>query len=197
MSKLTDSQAVVIAAIIGVIGIIVGAILTPLVPKLIDSSESETRQSTLSIEQMPQRVFVYAGNDNPDGGWGAFSLNYDEMHTPIYKLEYALPNDRNSYAGIAFQFAEGQNFSAYKAVQFKLVFSATNDKVEFFVRDISNTVARVQIVANGTGELPFRYEFASFDGVNFNAIKELGLNATTEFITGDHSIAIKDIIFVE
>jgi hypothetical protein len=196
MSKLTDPQALVMAAVIGVIGIVVGAVATPLAQKWVNSPATPDTPQSLEIEQIPQNIVSYAGN-SAEGNWSGFLLIYDNSTTPVYELNYVLPVDKAGFAGLVFQFAESQNLSEYHAIQFELVFGQPNDEIDFFVRDISNNVSRVHVVANSQSEMILRYEYSNFNNANFNAIKEVGLDATTDFISGNHMVRIKNILFVK
>lgn len=196
MAKLTDPQAVVIAAIIAVIGIVVGAIANPLAQKWVDAPAPTETPNSLAIEQIPQNIVPYSA-DSAEGSWGSFLLIYDSAGQPIYELNYVLPADKTGFAGLVFQFAEGQNLSEYRAIQFKLIFGHLSDEIDFFVKDISNNESRVHVVASSQNEMVLRYEYSNFSNVNFNAIQELGLDARTDFISGTHMVRIKDILFVK
>ncbi len=195
--KLTSPQATILAAVIAVLGIVVGAFLNPFATKLINQPEPTPNPKSLAIEQIPQQVFAYAGNNNPDGGGSTFWLIYDDTNIPSYRLDYSLPADKNGYAGLAFQFTESQNLSIYKAIELTLIFGRANDEIDFYIKDIGKAEGKIHIVATGVGEMTMRYEFSNFTTVNFNAVKEVGLFSETKFSTGNHQVRIKGVRFAK
>ncbi len=192
-----DSKTRITVALIGVIGLVIGAIVGPLVEKGINSSHEENKVVSLPIEQISQKIFSYAGNNNPDAGWGTFWLIYDEEQKPTYKFEYDLPEDKYGYAGLAFQFDEPQNLDAYSGVEFTITFQEESGRVDFFIKDNASNNAQMQIASKRTGEDIIRYKFSSFPNIEFSAIKEIGLNVDTNVSTGNYHLEIKDIRFVE
>ena len=195
--KLSGPQATIFAAIIAVIGIAIGAFLNPLAEKIINQPTPTPSLPSLAIERIPQQIFAFAGNNNPNGGSGAFWLIYDDAQTPIYRLDFSLPADKSGYAGLAFQFTEGQNLSTYHAIELTMIFGQSNDEIDLYIKDISNASGQVHIAASSTNEMFLRYEFANFNNVNFNAVKEIVLFSETKFVTGDHQVRIKNIRFVK
>lgn len=195
--KLTAPQATIIAAFIAVLGITIGSFLNPLAEKLVNQATPTPSLTSLAIEQIPQQIFAYAGNDNPEGGWGAFWLFYEHGNIPIYKLEYYLPEDRNGYAGLAFEFLDGSNLSTYKAVECTVVFSQQSDVVDLYFKDIADNFNAIRVANNGANEMALRYEFTNFPGINFNAVGEFGIVVSTDFTTGSHQVRIKNVRFVK
>ncbi|MBL6960646.1 MAG: hypothetical protein ISR59_06015 [Anaerolineales bacterium] len=192
-----ETKTAIIVAFIGVVGIVIGAILGPLVEKWMNGLGEEKAPVYLPIEEIPQKIFPYAGNDNPNGGWSTLWLIYDEEKSPAYKFEYNLPVDKYGHAGLAFQFDEPQNLDAYSAVEFTIQFSEADGRIDFFIKDNTDKNAQMQVVAKGTGEAVIQYRFSNFPGIEFSAIKEIGLNVDTTVITGNYRLEIKDIHFVE
>jgi hypothetical protein len=195
--QLTGPRATILAAVIAVIGIAIGAFLNPLANKLVNKPAPISDPTTLAIEQIPQQIFAYAGNNNPDGGWSAFWLYYEDEGNPVYKLEYALPEDKNGYAGLAFEFNDGANLSAYQAVECTLIFNQPSDVVDLYFKDIAGNFNTVRVANNNTNEMTVRYEFTNYPEVNFNAVNEFGLVVSTDFSTGSHHVRIKDVRFVK
>ncbi len=195
--QLTGPRAAVLASVIGVIGIVVGAFMNPIAVQLINKPTPTPAADSLAIEQIPQQIFAYAGNDNPDGGWGAFWLYYKSGNKPVYKLEFTLPDDKNGYAGLAFEFMEGMNFSDYKAVECAVIFDRMDDVVDLYFKDIAGNFNTVRVANNGANEMSLRYEFTNFPTVNFNALEEFGVVASTDFTRGSHHVRIKNIRFVK
>lgn len=195
--QLTGPRATIYAAMIAVLGIAIGAFLNPLAEKLINHPTPAPKQTSISLEQIPQQVFAYAGNNNPDGGWSSFWLYYEDGGSPTYKLEYSLPEDENGYAGLAFEFLEAANLSAYKAVECTFLFNQPDDVVDLYFKDIAGNFNAVRVANNNTNEISARFEFANFPAVNFNALDEFGLVVNTDFTTGGHHVRIKEVRFVK
>lgn len=195
--ELTGPRATIYASIIAVIGIVIGAFAKPIAEKMIDTTPRTAKQTALAVEQIPLDVFAYAGNNNPDGGNAVFVLINDQEKVPTYKLDYSLPTDRHGYAGLAFTFHEGINLTDYKAIECVLTFSQLNDSIDLYFKDISNNFNTIRVVDNGTSEMTLRYEFNNFPKINFNAVKEVGLVASTDFMTETHQVVIKKIRFVQ
>lgn len=191
------ARAKIVTAMIAVLGIIIGAILGPIVEKLINRPIDEVVPVSLQLEQIPQNIFAYAGSDESIGGWSALWLRYEGNGNPVYRLDYSLPTDQNGYAGMAFQFEEGQDLSEYKAVEITIRFYEPDSRIDFFIKDIAQNNAQMQVVAKGTNEAIIEYDFSNFSEVNFSAIKEIGLNVDTSVITGSHRVEIKNIKFVD
>ncbi len=195
--ELTGPRATIFAALIAVGGIAIGAFLEPLADKLVNNPAPAPDTKSLAIEKIPQQVFAYAGNNNPDGGWSAFWLYYENEGAPVYKLEYFLPDDMNGYAGLAFEFNEGANLSAYQAVECTLIFRDPGDVADLYFKDIAGHFNTVRVANNNANEIVVRYEFGNYPDVNFNAVNEFGVVVSTDFITGGHHVRIRDIRFVK
>ena len=187
----------VIQALAIILSAVIGAVVGPVVIKCI-GGDCGTKPNSLAVEEIiPQNVFVFTGNNNPDGGWGAFSLVYDDKHIPNYRMEYSIPEDKNGYAGMVFQFPKGQNLSAFKAVEFAIMFNMPSDEIDLFIKDISENNNRIHIAGNGARELNLTYEFTNFPDINFNAVMEIGIFANEDFARGSHEVRIKDLRFVK
>ena len=152
---------------------------------------------TLAIEQISQDIFAYAGNNNPDGWSGTFVLINDREKVPNYKLDYSLLDDKYGFAGLAFNFHESMNLSAYSAIEFVIIFSQALDEIDLYFKDDGKNFNTLRVVSGGTNEMTLRYEFKNFPDINFNAVKEIGLVASTVFSTGTHQIVVKNIRFAK
>lgn len=191
-----NARATIIVALIGLLGIIVTIILSPLRQNIGSDKPDPTPDSTsLSIEQIPHDIFAYAGNNNPDGGGGTFVLINDQETIPNYKLDFSLPSDKRGYAGLAFNFHEGMNLSEYSAIECIVIFSQPRDEIDLYFKDIGSAFDTIRVVSNGANEMSLRYEFKNFPDINFNAIKEFGIVASTDFSTGTHQVVLKNIRF--
>jgi hypothetical protein len=175
---------------------VIGAVVGPIVVKCFGGGCDNTPR-TLTIESIPQTIFAFAGNDNPDGGWSAFSLVYDEKLVPTYRFEFSLPGDKYGYAGLVFQFPKGENLADYRTVEFTLVLMHPDDKVDLFIKDISSNNNSIHVEGNGANEMNLSYNFTNFPDINFNAVKEIGLIANSDYEQGSHELRLKNLRFVK
>ncbi|HSB02365.1 MAG TPA: hypothetical protein VLE49_17065 [Anaerolineales bacterium] len=195
--KLTGPQATIIAAMIAVFGIAIGSFLNPLAEKVINRPTPTLDPASLAIEQIPQDIFAYGGNNNPDGGNGVFVLIDDQENVPNYKLDYSLPGDKYGYAGLAFNFHESMNLSAYSAIECIITFSQPGNQIDLYVKDIGNNFNTIRVVNNVANEMTLRHEFKNFPNINFNAVKEIGLVASTDIAVGTYQVVVKNIRFAK
>jgi hypothetical protein len=197
MSKITDSQAVVIAAVIGVVGIIIGAIVTPLAKKWIELPATPENPKSLAIEQLPVSVFVYDGRDENLGGWSGLRISYLNS-APSYQFNYSIPTAQTSYAGIAFRFDAGQNLSKYQRVEFTIQFDGKESEhvIDFYLTDISGQKSHVRVTEIGSEKKKESELLSNFASANLNAIIEIVFNTDDSLVTGDHQVTISDIHFV-
>jgi hypothetical protein len=192
----SSSTVPVLVAIIGALATIIVTLLTIFKEPILAWFTAPDIKS-LAIEEIPQKVFVFAGNDNPDGGWGMFDLIYDNMHTPVYQMSYSLPDDKYGYAGLVFQFPDGYDLSDYTAVEFTIQFGEATDKIDLFIKDIGNNNNKISIAGNGENEMNLIYQFSNFPGINFSAVKEIGVFASTDLAAGYHQVKVKNVHFVK
>lgn len=198
-ARIQGRSAILVAVISSISTCIVGflAIFFAFQPfqEWVQSWISNTEPQVLSIEQIPQQVFGYA--DTNSGSWGAFWLVLDGKNATAYRFDYWLPSDNSGYAGLAFQFLEGENLSTYRAVECVIIFSQTPDEVDLYFKDIANNFDTIRVASNNANEMILRYEFTNYPTINFNAVKEFGIVVNTDFSTGGHQIRIKNIRFVK
>lgn len=188
----------IIVAIISLIGnLVLGYWQFILKPGEANQLTPTPNTTSLAIEQIPQDIFAYAGNNNPDGGAGTFVLIEDDENIPNYKLDYSLLSDKYGYAGLAFNFHGSMNLSTYNAIECIIIFSQPLDEINLYIKDISNNFNTIRVVNNGVNEMVLRYEFKNFPSINFNAVKEIGLVASTDFSTGTHQVVVKTIRFAK
>lgn len=196
VAKITATSAVIVAAISLIGNLVLGYWqLTRKDGDVTPTPAPETND--LPLEKIPQQVFSYAGNDHPEGGWGALWLFYDAETRPVYKLDYSLPSDKYGYAGLAFQFTEGRNLAEYRAIECAITFGDPKDAINLYVKDISGISKTVRISGVGSKQMNVIQEFANFPGVNFNAVREIGFIAASDFITGVREFRVTGIRFVK
>jgi hypothetical protein len=194
--KLTGPQATIIAAIVAVIGIAIGAFLNPWAEKVINQPTATPSSASLAIEQIKLNVFDYDGSAENLGGWANYDTIFDGVDSkPHYVLDYQIDEGEDGYAGLAFQFEKGKNLSAYHAIVFALQFDDVNVPIDLYVKDISGKRGSVRIVSNSTKDMPLRYEFSNFGDIDFNALQEVGINIDDNFGNGRHTVTIHSIRF--
>lgn len=200
MSRITDAQAVIWAAIIGVVGILIGAVMTPLAKTWFDVAATPESPMSLPIEKLPVSAFAYDGRDENLGGWTYLVVSFLNS-VPDYKLWYSVPSDRTGYAGIAYRFSEdGQNLSNYQRIEFTIQFDDENPEheIDICIADISDKKICKRLASTGGAkrESHLLTNFSEGFGVSLNAVGEVSFNAHSSFVTGDHNVTISDIRFV-
>jgi hypothetical protein len=196
-AAIISSKSGIWIAIIGLVGGLLIAILSPFATKWANRSEPTPNPLSLSIEQLPVVVFVYDGRDENLGGWSSLSISYLNS-MPNYHFSYSIPTDQTGYAGMAFRFSGGQNLSNYKRIEFTLQFDdmETEHVIDFYLTDISDQKSHVRITEIGSGEKKESELLSNFAGINLNAIKEITFNTENTFVAGDHQVTISDIRFM-
>lgn len=202
MSQEPEVKAAVISdrsgiwiAIIGLVGGVLIAVLTPFAVKWANRPEPVQEAVSLAIEQIPQQVFSYA--DTSSGGWSALWLISEHVDAKTYRFDYWLPEGKSGYAGLAFQFLEGSNLAGYSAVECTVTFSQSPDTIDLYFKDIADNFNTIRVTGNNTNEMNLRYVFTNFPGINFNAVKEFGVVVNADFSTGGHQVFIENVRFVK
>jgi hypothetical protein len=196
-AAIISSKSGVWIAIIGLIGGLLIAILTPFAAKWANRSEPSPNPAYLAIETLPMTVFVYDGRAENVAGWANLSISYFDS-APTYYFDYSVPSNQAGYAGIAFRFNDGQNFSTYQTVEFTIKFDDGEPEhvVDFYLTDISDKKSHIRVTELGHDEKKESELLSNFAGVNLNAIKEITFNTDNSFITGGHKANISAIHFV-
>jgi hypothetical protein len=197
VAKITMIGAIVVAVISLVGNLVLGYWQFILKPSEVDQAETTQKSTSLAIEKISLDIFAYGGNGNPDGGYGTFVLVNDREKVPNYRLDYSLPEDGRGYAGLAFNFQEGVNVSAFNAIECVIMFKKPDDQIDLYIKDVATNFNTIRVVNNGANEMVLRYEFKNFPKINFNAVKEIGLVASTEFSTATRQVTIKNVRFTK
>lgn len=193
-----QSTTMIIVALISSVTTLLVTVLTAILtlPPFHDWLYSLGNSQSLEVEQTSPRVFAYYGEAEHAGGFGRLELIFDDdAKMPVYELAYTLPNDKNGYAGMAFQFGGGLNLSEYAAAECMVTFSQADDVVDLYFKDIAGHFNTVRVTNNGADEMRLRLEFANFSSINFNAVKEFGVVISTDFSTGSHTVQIQNVHF--
>jgi hypothetical protein len=195
--KPKDWSVPILVAVIGLIGTCITAFFAiPGFQNWVGSLFAPPNPKPLAIEQIPQRVFPYYGEAENVGGFAKIELLFDGVdEKPSYELKYTIPANQPGYAGIAFQFENGLNVSAYKTIVFKIQFDDVGNSVDFYLKDIGGKKSSIRIVSKDTNELTLHYELSNFPEVNSNALLEIGLNVQDVFSSGQHTVTIHQISF--
>jgi len=186
----------IIVAIISLIGnLMLGYWQFILKPGEAEKPEHALPSESLAAEQIPLDLFAYGGNDNPDGGYATFVLVNDREAVPNYRLDYSLPADKYGYAGLAFKFHESMDLSTYDAIECAITFSRPAGEIDLYLKDMDDHFNTVRVISSGVGEVALHYDFQNFPDIDFNAVREIGLVASTDFSTGLHQVIIRNIRF--
>ncbi len=171
--------------------------------------KSFSNDSVLQMDSV-SRVFAYSGGDTNDTqGIGRISVVYDDKRNRSYKLDYSLPDKGSSYSGIAFQFDNTVNLTAYESVEITIEFSEGAD-CDFKIEDDNNNIDPVYFrigggIRPGTGmtiaeqenkqrviKIPIK---GNLDKVNLTRVTEISLVVSSNFNTGKHSFTVSNIRF--
>lgn len=156
-------------------------------------SDQQKDEAEVAIESNQMHIFAFAGNNNPDGGWSAFDIYYKEDNEIIYNFLYSLPKDGQSgYAGLAFNFDHSVDLSAFESLSFLLMISPS-EEVDLVIKDIAGHEQRYRLKGSLQSETEMNIALSNFKNVNLKAVQEVVFFADTGFITGDHSLSVKDI----
>jgi hypothetical protein len=174
----------VAGGIILAIGTILGALFAPWAERWANPPETLPNSTSLEIEQIPFTIYPFDGNDNPSCcvGQSYFEYTIDKDLTPIYGLDYILPeNDpRHGYAGIAFIFEESQDFSNFETLEFSVNFGETINQVDVSMEDITLAEADFHITGSNAQANSFIVPISNFKKINLKAVRsiEFQVNST-------------------
>ena len=195
-AAIISSKSGIWIAIIGLVGGLLIAILTPFATKWANRADPTPNASSLAIEQIPQTIFPYAGIDEGKGGTSAFRIIYDQSLKPIYRFDYTLSSNSDEYGRLAFQFDQGQDVSEFKAIEFTIQFLESADVIQIHLIDIAKAGNSERITAKNTSEMKVTIPLENFKDIELKALKEIAFNAETGFSIGTNKILISDIRFV-
>jgi hypothetical protein len=163
----------------------------------------------LPIESVPFEVSSYAyGKDMapPDYYSRLYVVNRANAQR-AYRLEFSLPTQSDSGAGILFYFAPSRNLTDYAFIEIALAFEDAEARCHLYVKDIKTgdhapyidlgggVPTGVQAKASGntvTYRIPLKTYFGSLD---MNAINALGCEAWQ--LPGKHVFTLSDIKFAK
>jgi hypothetical protein len=163
----------------------------------------------LKIESVPFEVSAYAyGKDmvTPDYYSRLYVVNRANAQK-AYRLEFSLPAQSDSGAGVLFYFVPSQNLRDYAFIETTLTFEDAEARCHLYAKDIKTgdhapyvdlgggVPTDVQAKANGntvTYRIPLKTYFGSLD---LNAINALGCEAWQQ--PGKHAITLSDIKFAK
>lgn len=191
-----SARSMIIVAIISLVSALLGALINSFARNGGDQPPPTPVVAYLAIEQIPSRVFPYAGDAENKGGTSTMRIILGDT-APAYLLRYNLPNNQLSgYAGLTFRFESGQNVSAYNAIEFTIQFSEKDETIDLYLNDIAKAKSSIRIVSTGAEEMNVTYPLSNFKNLSLNAIQEVTFNVDSTFVTGSHEIVVKNIRFV-
>lgn len=198
--RLSGPLATVIAAIIAVAGMVIGAFLNPWAEKLVNRPASGPPASgPLAIEQLPREVAAFdSSDDDPSNGAAAeFRLVYDLALIPRYDFIYDLPEGRQASAGLQIQFVNGLDVSAYRSLDFTIQFGQMGQGLDLTLFDIDGTKQAIHINSDGIEPAARSYGLDAFAPVNLRALRAISFFTQTDYNTGHHGVSIQKIQFVK
>ncbi|NBD35341.1 MAG: hypothetical protein GVY30_05015 [Chloroflexi bacterium] len=170
-------------------------------PLKVDSTEFPIEKGTVS-------AYLYQGIEEPgvDQGKGYMtvysSLSEGGYHT-AYDLYYQMGQDGEAYAGIALQFQEPQDLTAYNYIELTISFGDQQSRCELFIKDGFGGKNSV-VLGDGkfveaqreaqTVRIPLETYFPS---ISRKLVREIDLNVNNYLVTGDHSFRVSDIKFTK
>lgn len=196
--EITEGLAIIIAALIALLGIIVGAFLTPWAAKLINQPTPTPKPTSLAIEQIPYRIYsYYSENAVCCAGSALFEYGNNADRPPGYSLIYTMPSDKSksSFGGIAFEFTPSLNISEYQYVKFTITFSGQASQIDVKFEDIAKTQESIHETREANSTNPINVPLASFSKIDFKAIRIIAFEVKGDFAPGSGRIGIKDIQF--
>jgi hypothetical protein len=202
-AAIISSKSGVWIAIIGLIGGLLIAILTPFATKWANQPEPTPNPSSLAIEKIPYSVSTYEGEQDTDklccAGRAEWEYSNSVTFSPEYLLYYTLSDDisKYSYAGIAFVFVQSQNLSDYQNVELTVNFGTTINQVELNIEDIAQIKQPYTIVGNTNTETKFVVPLINFNKVDFKAIRAISFQVDSNFLSGSDKFVVKDIRFTK
>jgi hypothetical protein len=184
-----QSEAMIITAVISsattlIVGLVVAFLGFPPFQESVRSWSNSPKSQSIVIEQIPFTVYTFEGDDDPSCcvGQSYFKYTIDKNLTPIYGLDYILPeNDpRHGYAGIAFIFEQSQDFSNFGTLEFSVNFGETINQVDVSMEDITLAEADFHITGSNAQANSFIVPISNFKKINLKAVRsiEFQVNST-------------------
>lgn len=191
---MSTKKSNIVIDILKVIVPILVAIITTY--KITTREEAPPSQSDAAVESMPVHIFAFAGNNNPEGGWGVLDIFYEDDLKPIYKLTYSIPADGTSgFAGLTFKFEQEADLSEFESISF-LLRIPPGEEVDLLIKDISEKELRYRLRGGPQAETEMDIALSNFSDINLKAVREVMFFVDTGFITGNHSLFVKDMKFL-
>jgi hypothetical protein len=201
-----DRKTEIQKAIIGLIGIVIGAVLTAFLPlfaqKLVTQSVATQTPVFLTIEQISYSISTYDGERDTDKGCCAGRAEWEYTQSiaksPEYLLRYSFSDNTSeyNYAGIVFVFEQSQNLNDYKNIEFTIDFGKTLNQVKLSIEDIAQE--QENLVTGNPGEAKkFVVPLSNFGKIDFKAIHAISFQVDSDFMRGRDDFVVKDIRFTK
>ena len=149
-------------------------------------NEKETEGSVAIEAVAPIKIFTFSGGD----GSGTFDLSYDSDMETRYGFSYSMQQE--GFAGLTFKFEDSADFSNFETISFLLTMPET-EGVDLVIKDISGQEIRHRLIGNQQPETQKDIPLSNFSSVNLKAVQEVMFFADTNMLTGNYSLAIKNI----
>jgi len=156
----------------------------------------------LPLEKVSVMSIYFYPKVNPGVGYSGTTLdNRNGKQSLSYWLEYDLPQTGDAFTGISLNFLEPVDVSAYKTIEFTVLFSDEQARFRLFLKDAYNEEDFV-ILGDGnivsaknllqTVSIPLATYFPS---VARTAIKEIDIDVNNYFAQGKHDLTVSNIAF--
>jgi hypothetical protein len=156
------------------------------------------------IESIPLRVSVYQGIVDGKQGTGQVAVGTREvegMMETSYQLDYQLPSSGSGDVELILHLAEPFDITPYRALKMNIIFSDPNARCQLYFKDNSGVADPVMlgdgsVVSATAARQPVRIVFD--EHLKFIArtqLRDIICAATTDFVTGNHSVTLSGITF--
>jgi hypothetical protein len=95
---------------------------------------------------------------------------------------------------LAFNFEQDADLSEFEYISFLLVIPPA-EEVDLIIKDIAGQEQRYRLKGGPQSETQINVALSNFKDVNLKAVWEVVFFADTGFITGGHSLSVKDMHF--
>jgi hypothetical protein len=123
-----------------------------------------------------------------------------------YVFEYNLPtNEANLFSGFLLESDNPENVSDYRYLRVVVAFNDPEAKCEVFLTDFNGVVRnfrldghytddQIKVVDNGSIRT-ILIPLSKFENLSAGSIKQVGFQANTNYVAGQHTVIIEDVSF--
>jgi hypothetical protein len=171
------------------------------------------------IESIAEQIISFDGNARGELGQGRLAVIWNQGTDTDYRLEYSIPSesdpDKQAFAGLYFSFSPTEDITRFKTISTTLSFSSNVSQCSIYLQDQSGIQSYVRLsnegvkgTGNGVTFMPVqgtqRYTFiipveGNFIDVPLNkgSIAGIGFGVNKDFVSGEHSCTIHEVILLE